>query len=173
MVILFISCAAVCDAGEPDTTIRYKNRWLCFDAANCNHTLSTDMLLSIIENKKARLNVLIVNACGIEVNIPVFAGNMGDAERSIYRSLLGACGTVRAFSSKCTQYSYGDKNGGLYTNALLDAIKHFISIGDTNLSWKALLDYAAATTSRQAKKLFRNQSPVYYFDASFKDKCGQ
>lgn len=174
VVFFYISCHGGCKKDDP-ASLRDERRWLMFLSKNKKgeRWLSTDTLLSVIEAKKARLNVMVVDACGKVRNIPAFGRTRGDAERRAYRALLSACGTVRAFSSKCTEFSYCDKKGGLYTNALLDALDHFISIGDGNLTWKTLLDYAAATTTQRAKQIFLQQHPASFFDENFKDKCGQ
>ena len=84
---------------------------------------------------------------------------MGVGQHRVYQSLFSACGTVRIFSSQCSEYSYGDARGSLFTNAFIAALHHFISTGSQNLTWHQLLDFANKTTITQAGVIMRLQHP--------------
>lgn len=169
VVVVFISGPAVCDSNEAEI-VRVKNRHLCFPP-RCNETVSTQSLLDILRGKNARLNVMMVNACGKEQDLAAFRRSRGDAERSTYRALFSACGTLVAYSSQCTEYSYGDENGGLFVNALLDALDRYVSLGDLNLTWQVLLEYAGRTAEVRARQVWRPQHAVFFFDAGFQERC--
>ena len=168
VILLYISGAAECDTNEP-LAVQQQRRWIQYGPGR-RQLVSTDSLHAILQSKPARLTILILDACSVRRPLPAFIHKRGDAEPKAYRTLLSACGTLRVFSSQPSEYSYGDKAGGLFTNALLDGLDHFINIGDPNLGWKTLLEYAAETTAMWAKKIWRHQYPVV-LDWDFREKC--
>lgn len=164
----FISANAVCSKNEVDT-VQLKNRWLA-PGRYPLEKVSTDDLLTAIEAKQALLNVLIVNSCALIRELPSIAGNRGDAERKIYRSLLSARGTVRIFSSKCSELSYADVKGGLFTNVMLETLDHYIATGRESLSWKELeMDVCPTTNQRCKSKIFRPQHPQFFYTNHFSE----
>lgn len=167
----FIAGNAACNKNEPDT-VQKMNRWL-EPGRSSNQKISTDELLTAIEKKKARLNVLIVNACSLVRDIAAREGKKGDGEPKIYKSLLSACGTVRLFSSRCTEFSYGSAAGGLFTNVLLEVLDHYISTGRDKVTWKELGKDVCLTTNQRCMKItFRPQHPEFYYSKNFRENCG-
>ena len=168
IVWVYISGNAACSKNEKDST-QMKNRWLA-PGKSPDKKVSTDELLAEIEAKNARLNVMIVNTCALIRNIPSIAGNRGDAERKIYRSLLSARGTVRIFSSECSEYSYADVKGGLFTNVFLEILDHYIASGRQSLSWKELEHDVCPTTNQRCRsRIFRPQHPQFFYTNGFID----
>ncbi len=171
VVWCFIAGNAICNKNEPDT-VQKKNRWL-EPGSSPQIKVSTDELLAVIEKKNARLNVLIVNACSLVRDIAAREGKKGDGEPKVYNSLLSACGTVRLFSSRCTELSYGSAAGGLFTNVLLDTLDHYISTGRDKMTWKELEnDVCPTTNQRGMKMIFRPQHPQFFYSNKFKENCG-
>lgn len=168
VILFYISGAALCDTNEPAEVQKHR-RWIQYGLGR-RQLVSTDSLLQSLPLQQARLTILILDACSIRRPLPAFTRKRGDAEPRAYRTLLSACGTLRVFSSQPSEYSYGDNAGGLFTNALLDALDHFINIGDPNLGWSILLKYVAETTEMWAKKIWRHQHPAV-LDWDFREKC--
>lgn len=133
-------------------------------------TISTATVSGLIRKKNARLNVILIDACGSIWDAGV-GGHRGAGAQKIYYKLLGACGTVKAFSSQCGELSYGDKTGGYFTNSFLAALDYFITNPSDPVSWKALLEKTALLTRQRAMRIFRPQNPVFYFSKDFREAC--
>ncbi len=167
LVWCFIAGNAVCA-----DTVQKMTRWL-EPGRSPQIQVSTDELLAAIEKKNARLNVLIVNACSLVRDIAAREGKKGDGEPKVYKSLFSACGTVRLFSSRCTELSYGSASGGLFTNVLLDTLDHYISTGRDKVTWKELENDVCPTTNQRCMQItFRPQHPVFFYSKNFRESCG-
>ena len=133
--------------------------------------ISTSEIIPVITSKEARLNLVIIDACSVIRQVTI-GSTKGAARHQVYRSLLSACGTVIVFSSRCSEFSYGNRTGGLFTNAFLAALTYYIQLGSQDLTWDTLLKRAQNITAQTAlKKIFRPQHPQYFFKDNFNDKC--
>ena len=133
-------------------------------------TISTATVAGLIKKKNARLNVVLIDACGTIWDAGVGPHKGAGAEK-IYYKLLRACGTVKVYSSQCGELSYGDKKGGYFTNSSLAALDYYITNPSDPVSWKALLTKTALLTRQRAMRIFRPQSPVVFFSQDFRESC--
>ncbi len=146
-ILFYFSGAAFCDSTDPG---RDCNRYLRL-GKDSKDLLYTDRLFDTLEGKKARLKIFIVDGCSLLRSPPGIGRDRGVAPpQRVYQSLFSACGTLRIFSSQCSEYSYGDGRGSLFTNAFLAAIDHFIKTNSPSLTWRQLLAEAGKTTVSQA-----------------------
>ena len=125
-------------------------------------SLETNLLFPILEQKKARLKVFVVDGCSTEKQILTARGIRHTTSKKIYQSLLSTNGVIKIFSSKHGQYSYGSKYGSFFTNALLESLHHFTRQGVQELQWKDLLECAKQKTQAKATHIARLQEPIFH-----------
>lgn len=169
VIFFYYTGVAFCNI-DLSENIRNKNRVFRMGPEG-EDELSTISLYETLIAKNARLNILMADACGLVVKTKAHKGNNSGGSEGVYASLLSACGTLRVFSSQCTEYSYCDDKGGLFTNAFLATIDRFIDEGKKDLTWKELLKETAQLTERVAKKIFRYQHSVFFFEEGWEDEC--
>lgn len=170
VIFFYYSGVAFCNIDLTEN-IRNKNRVFRMGLEG-EDELSTIPLYEMIIAKNARLNILMADACGSVLKTKAHKGSKSGGSEGVYASLLSACGTLRVFSSQCTEYSYCDDKGGLFTNAFLATIDRFIDEGKKDLTWEELLKETAQLTERVAKKIFRYQHAVFFFEEGWEDECG-
>ncbi len=154
--MFYFSGAGLCNANDT------LNRVLRL-GANGKDTLSTGGLIRVLEEKSARLNLIVVDACARIRQVRLGGATRGEAENRVYQSLFSACGTLRLFSSRCSELSYADTlNGGVFTNAFIGSLDHFINIGSQSLNWETLFNWARDTTERRMQEHFFVQHPVMW-----------
>lgn len=166
VALCYISCAAFCDSANVE---RDKHRRLRF-GLDTTRTLDTRVLENSIVVKAPQLDIFIVDACGLVRNVPATKIKRSGGLQTVYQSLFAARGCIRAFSSQCGEYSYGGRNGSLFTNALREALDHYISLNFTSLTWHQVFDFARSRTGEKAAKMRRDQHPTHFFLCDFKDK---
>ena len=164
IVLVYYSGAGFCEKGKPEDERALRM------GLDDDDIISTAEVLSIIQPKDAGLNILMVDACAL-VREVAMGPDRGDVTEQFYQSLLSACGTVKVFSSKCSEYSFGDEKGGFFTNSYIEAVDHYIDLEYESVTWNNLLAYASKLTAQKAMTIFRNQHPVFFFSEDFKDVC--
>lgn len=154
----YYSGAAFCEAEAPDMNC---NRILRM-GKDGKDLLSTTVIFPVIQEKAARLNIFFVDGCSKVRALSAKGKSQGDARRKVYESLfIKVSGTIRLFSSKCGQYSYGDtKNGSAFTNSFLDTLEFFIQNKEEALTWSVFFKEAHDVCYKRVKaKTNRPQNP--------------
>lgn len=156
----YYSGAAFCDADEPD---KERNRSFRM-GKDRKEILSTKEIFPVLQAKKARLNVFLVDGCATIRQISVRGVNRGVAKHKVYQSLFSVKGTILLFSSQCPEYSYGDTRiGSIFTYSFISGIDYFIQSASQSLSWRTLFNWVHDTTVMYVKTTtLRNQHPVCF-----------
>lgn len=164
VLIFYYAGAGFCDAQDVN---RDAYRWLRLrDGA-----FSTATIQSMIEAKKARLNILLIDACGQKVEIIARSDHYRSAGTNIYQKLLSASGTLTVFASACGEFAYCNRNGGLMTYFFLLGLDHFFGLKTPDMCWQKLLDWTLDQVEQYSDQQYFRTQNVQVFKEKLKDSC--
>ena len=138
VILFYYSGAAFCNKDE---AYKDENRWLRLE----NESVSFGARAANIKRKGARLNIFLIDGCGLNLSLSDSIGGSRSITQNIYRQLLQASGSVTAFSSSCSEYSLTDRRGSFFTNSMLQAFRYYGSIGYGSLNWQHILQMILTT----------------------------
>ena len=166
VVFFYYSGAALCNQMEPDSA---RTLQLGRDSKDL---LSTTRIMPLLESKQARLLVAVVDGCALIRSVRADGIKRGAALNKVYQTLFAACGSVKLFSSQCSEFSYGNtQTGSIFTNAFVEALDKFINMGTQNLTWEELFKDTYSQTLQQAQRdIFRPQHAVM-FEGRLRKPC--
>ena len=165
VLLFYFSGAAFCDGAISDPKrsrmLRLRNE----------ENIQFADLADRLKAKHARLNVFLVDGCGLNASLSDTVGGQMSVSLNIYQQLFSASGTVTAFASSCSELAICDKNkGGFFTRCFLESLDYYSNMGFGNLNWETLLGRTKSCTAAKAKKLMRRQTVLWFFDAGWRDK---
>ena len=127
--------------------------------SNTEEGIEYEMVMNLIEQKKPRLTITLVDACNnvIPENyapptyrpraLQIDTAEVKALKQQNYKQLfLGFKGKINITSSEAGEYSWGSNFGGLYTNAFLDSLDEQIEL-TIDPNWQDVLDNAAVKVS--------------------------